>query len=439
MGSRIGKCVCAKLAPERARADDAAMPPQKQVDYGHTAAVNSAMPRRPVKAAAAIGPEVSDDSSDENFSREQHGGAESSISSAGSVDKAPRAAMTEQDFEILRCIGHGTFGRVYMAKKRGDAAGRLLAMKVLRKSRVADTTKHAEYIITERKVLRRANHPFVARLRFAFQSTSRLYLVTDYCGGGELLDHLRRLVRFTEPQAAFFTAEVCLGLEYLHERGICHRDVKPENVLLDGEGHVRLTDFGLSKMGLDGEATTQTICGTPEYLPPEVFRREAYGCELDWWSVGVLLFEMLEGCPPFRDQNKQRLFKMIVESKFTFRCVHSRRATSLICELLCQEAKLRLKTAAAIKAHRWFSGIDWSEALAKRLQPPFRPQADQRAPSSSAARATSPSPKRGRLDNHIDLHIAGFTYEGELEGPLRDVAEVESLVDSCCDLDGGNL
>eukprot|EP00438_Fugacium_kawagutii_P033127 Skav217299 [mRNA] locus=scaffold1466:193351:214474:+ [translate_table: standard] len=150
----------------------------------------------------------------------------------------------------------------------------LLAMKVLKKSRIGDSRRRAEYVITERKVLRSANHPFVARLRpsasyrYAFQSASRLYLLTDFFGGGELLEHIRRLGRFTETQARFFVAEVSLGLEYLHDKGICHRDLKPENVLLDIDGHVRLTDFGLAKMGLR-QNLTSTMCGTPEYLPPE--------------------------------------------------------------------------------------------------------------------------------------------------------------------------
>lgn len=354
--------------------------------------------------------------------------------------------MEEAEFEMLRCIGHGTFGRVYLARKKGDDCTRLLAMKVLRKSRVATTRKRAEYIVTERRVLRSANHPFVARLRYAFQSPSRLYLVTDFCGGGELLQHLRRLGRFTESQAAFFTAEVALGLEYLHQRGICHRDLKPENVLLDEEGHVKLTDFGLSKMGLVGSTTTSTICGTPEYLPPEVFRHESYGCELDWWSAGVLLFEMLEGRPPFQDPNKQRLFRLIVDGKFTFRLVHSERATSLVCELLCTEAALRLKTAGGIKAHPWFAGMDWDAALARQLEPPFLANKpieedlpeygtgldegdeiclDDEGPSVKVARCRSARGQQqtvGDLDiGDLGLHIKGFTYEEEADNPLRDL------------------
>mmetsp|Transcript_42082 Transcript_42082/g.90380 ORF Transcript_42082/g.90380 Transcript_42082/m.90380 type:complete len:458 (-) Transcript_42082:285-1658(-) len=316
--------------------------------------------------------------------------------------------MSESDFDFLHCIGQGTFGRVYLVQKKGD--DRLFAMKVLKKSRVADTRKRAEYIVTERRVLRIANHPFIVRLRYAFQSPSRLYLVTDFLGGGELLTHLRREVRFTEGQAAFFTAEVALGLEYLHTRGICHRDLKPENVLLDDEGHVRLTDFGLSKMGLLESAVTSTICGTPEYLPPEVFRHQSYACELDWWSTGVLLFEMLEGRPPFRDPNEQRLFRLIVEGSFEFRMAHSEAATELIQELLRPNLEERLKSAADLKNHSWLASIDWNAALQRQLEPPFRPSPTDHNANRWITPHIRPNSPRTSC---CGLHINGFTYNHE--------------------------
>jgi protein-serine/threonine kinase len=289
-------------------------------------------------------------------------------------------------------------------------------MKILKKSRVANTKKRLEYVVTERRVLRRANHPFIAQLRYAFQSPSRLYLVTDFFGGGELLMHLKRFRRFSEPKARFFAAEVALGLEYLHARGIVHRDLKPENVLLDEEGHVRLTDFGLSKVGLVGHVVTSTICGTPEYLPPEVFLRtgEGYACELDWWSFGVILFEMLEGRPPFQDQNRARLLKLIINGTFTFRHVHSRALTSLVCELLRVEVSARLRAAPVIKVHPWFSDIDWQIVHDRGLTPPFRPGLFALKREFEESERPRNSPK-----DDLDLHIAGFTYVPELTGPLR--------------------
>lgn len=308
--------------------------------------------------------------------------------------------IREADFEFLQCIGKGTFGRVYLVRKRDDAAQRLLAMKVLKKSRIGDSRRRAEYIITERKVLRSANHPFVARLRYAFQSASRLYLLTDFFGGGELLEHIRRLGRFTEAQARFFVAEVSLGLEYLHDKGICHRDLKPENVLLDNDGHVRLTDFGLAKMGLR-QNLSSTMCGTPEYLPPEVFKRQSYACELDWWSCGVLMFEMLEGRPPFRDPNESRLFQLIMDGKFRFEFVHSEEASSLIRQLLTPDLDMRLKSAVEVKASRWLSTIDWDMALKLGLQPPFRPSMTRKC-CSPRLRPSSPCLHRA---SHPGIHV----------------------------------
>lgn len=321
----------------------------------------------------------------------------------------------EADFEFLQCIGKGTFGRVYLVRKRDDPAQRLLAMKVLKKSRIGDSRRRAEYIITERKVLRSANHPFVARLRYAFQSASRLYLLTDFFGGGELLEHIRRLGRFTEAQARFFVAEVALGLEYLHDKGICHRDLKPENVLLDIDGHVRLTDFGLAKMGLR-QNLTSTMCGTPEYLPPEVFRRQSYACELDWWSCGVLLFEMLEGRPPFRDPNENRLFQLIIDGRFRFEFVHSEEASSLVRQLLTPDLDIRLKSAAEVKASPWLASIDWDTALKLGLQPPFRPSMTRKC-CSPRLRPSSPEVAS------IGLHIQGFTYVPEAK-TLSDRTEL---------------
>jgi serine/threonine protein kinase len=294
-------------------------------------------------------------------------------------------------------------------------------MKVMKKSKVVDTRKRIENIITERRILRRADHPFLAQLRYAFQTASRLYLITDFFAGGELLRHLLRLQRFKESQARFFLAEAALGLEYLHQRGIVHRDLKPENVLLDSHGHVRLTDFGLSKMGLFGDGTTTTICGTPEYLPPEVFRKEPYGCELDWWSFGILAFEMLEGRPAFQDKNQQKLFKLIMNGDFVFDHVHTQHATSLICGLLCPDFALRIKSVQTVKAHNWFSSVDWSLALARGLEPPFQPD------TRIAAEIGGGFVPESEPDEAGCLHIANFTFPERSSLIDRLAQEGESL------------
>lgn len=445
MGARAGRCLCDKLQSKQRGlakfpvadefADD--LLPE---DSGTDASVNRRFGPNRWRAASKLPPEmleVTSSSQQVDVPLTDEPLLYTGFSSQPLIQdhterpepKGPRK-ICESDFELLRCIGHGSFGEVYLVRKTGDGTGRLHAMKILKKSRVANTRKRLEYVVTERRVLRRANHPFIAQLRYAFQSRSRLYLVTDFFGGGELLMHMRRLRRFPETTARFFAAEVALGLEYLHERGICHRDLKPENVLLEDTGHIRLTDFGLSKVGLIGHTVTMTICGTPEYLPPEVFRNEGYACELDWWSFGVLLFEMVEGRPPFQDQNRARLLKLIVNGTFAFRHVHSRDLTSLVCDLLCTDPSLRLRSASDIKVHPWFMNLDWDLALARGLTPPIRPGMFALSCSNSLALVDDPDVAARRRAERDDwgLHIQGFTYVPELRGPL--VGDLEKAAEA---------
>lgn len=402
MGARLGRQLCTSLRKERLLQQGIEDSEQRGTAPGTPARVAQRCLRSP-NATASTAPNSRKTSKEDK-------------------QRSLTESMREGDFEFLQCIGKGTFGRVYLVRKRDDVSGRLLAMKVLRKSRIAESRRRAEYIITERRVLRNANHPFVARLRYAFQSPSRLYLITDFFGGGELLEYIRREGRFTEGQARFFMVEVALGLEYLHDKGICHRDLKPENVLLDLEGHVRLTDFGLAKMGLRGSLLTSTMCGTPEYLPPEVFRRQSYSCELDWWSAGVLLFEMLEGRPPFRDQNEYRLFQLIMDGRFKFENDHSAEATALITSLLCPDPVYRLKSAAGVKASAWLSDVDWLLALERGLQPPFRPGGKGLKSCSPRVRPSSPEA------TSCGLHIQGFTYVPELRGPLSENRDTSKAI-----------
>lgn len=406
MGGKVGRCICTVLAPNRQLGNVEAHDEKKRQQWqgrGRAAEYETLT-------------EAQDQLTDAEADYMSSSGDNREVGRPGSEHPRSRT-ISEGDFKFVRCIGKGSFGQVFLVHKRSDTTQKFLAMKILKKSRVANTRKRLEYVVTERRVLRRANHPFIAQLRYAFQSPSKLYLVTDFCGGGELLMHLRRLRRFTEAKARFFAAEVGLGLEYLHERGIVHRDLKPENVLLDEEGHVRLTDFGLSKVGLIGHVVTTTICGTPEYLPPEVFLRtgEGYACELDWWSFGVILFEMLEGRPPFQDQNRPRLLKLIVSGNFTFRHVHSRALTSLVCELLQPKPSGRLQSATKIKAHGWFSGIDWQVVRDRGLTPPFRPGLFAMKRDLDEGEGLKDCGK-----DEMGLHIAGFTYVPEPMNPLLD-------------------
>ena len=247
-----------------------------------------------------------------------------------SYQAVDRKHLGPEDFEILRLIGRGTFGQVYQVRKRDT--GRIYAMKVLSK-KVIVQKKEVAHTIGERNILVRTaktSSPFIVSLKFSFQTPTDLYLVTDYMSGGELFWHLQREGKFSEQRAKFYIAELVLALENLHSKGIVYRDLKPENILLDVTGHVALCDFGLSKANLRESDTTNTFCGTTEYLAPEVLLDEqgmtapivtnvlGYTKLVDFWSLGVLVFEMCCGWSPFYAEDTQQMYKNIAFGKVRF-------------------------------------------------------------------------------------------------------------------------
>jgi serine/threonine protein kinase len=226
-------------------------------------------------------------------------------------DGKPVNKIGLEDFDLLKVIGKGSFGKVIQVAKKDTK--RIYAMKVMNKKVIVEKND-TEHIKAERRILQKVRHPFLMTLHMSFQTPDKLYLVMDFVNGGELFTHMQSVENFDEPRTRFYVAEITLGVAYLHTLGVIYRDLKPENILLTSEGHICLTDFGISKEGFEeDEARTKTLVGTPEYLAPEVLQGQAYGKAVDWWSLGTLMYEMLDGNPPFWDQDVQKMYKRILQ------------------------------------------------------------------------------------------------------------------------------
>jgi len=219
------------------------------------------------------------------------------------------------------------------------------------------------------------DHPFLIGLRFSFQTKSKLFMVFDFFNGGELYTYISQGA-FSEAKSKFYAGQILLGLGHLHKNNIVYRDLKPENLLLDRTGNIRICDFGLSKQDVEGD-TVQSICGTPEYLAPEVIKRKPYGKSVDWWSLGTLIYEMIQGLPPYYHTNRQQMYRNILRAPLVKPADKmSDLAFSLCKGLLERDPTKRLGykgDVEEIKAHKWFADIDWVKMLAKELDPPFKP------------------------------------------------------------------
>mmetsp|Transcript_29244 Transcript_29244/g.52258 ORF Transcript_29244/g.52258 Transcript_29244/m.52258 type:complete len:299 (-) Transcript_29244:326-1222(-) len=242
--------------------------------------------------------------------------------------------VNTKDFLVEKLIGTGGFGRVYCVQHLNT--GKHYAMKVLRKERLKQLNQLA-HTLNERKILGNAASPFIVKLHYAFQTPDRLFMVMDYAQGGELFMHIRRLGRLSEEMTRFYAAEILLGLDWLHQRGIIYRDLKPENVLLDAEGHIKLSDFGLSKLGLIHERFTFSVCGTPEYMAPEILEGGGHDKAVDYWGFGTLLYEMLAGMPPISHKerrNRKVILQTIKGAKLVLKPWFSAEVSDLITKLL---------------------------------------------------------------------------------------------------------
>ncbi|KAL7834895.1 hypothetical protein SRHO_G00291420 [Serrasalmus rhombeus] len=281
-----------------------------------------------------------------------------------------------EDFNCISVLGRGHFGKVLLAEYK--RTGKLYAIKALKKGDVV-TRDEVDSLMCEKRIFETINassHPFLVNLHGCFQTCDHVCFVMEYSPGGDLMTHIHNSI-FTERQTRFYAACVLLGLEFLHQNKIVYRDLKLDNLLMDADGFVRIADFGLCKEGMGHGDRTSTFCGTPEFLAPEVLTDSTYTRAVDWWGLGVLIYEMLVGESPFPGDDEEEVFDSIVNDEVRYPRFLSPESVSMIQKLLQKNPEKRLgageQDANEVKRHRFFQGVDWEALLAKRVKPPFLP------------------------------------------------------------------
>ena len=279
-----------------------------------------------------------------------------------------------EDFKILKIIGRGSFGKVSLVEY--IPTNEIYAMKSLKKDILIEQ-EQIENTILEKNILENINYPLLCNLIFCFQTEERIYFIMPFLSGGELFQHLRKFRTFDEQKVKFYSSQIALAIEYLHNKGIIYRDLKPENILMDEKGYLRLADFGMAKK-LNNNEKAMSFCGTPEYLAPEIIIGEGHDKNADWWSFGILIYEMLCGLPPFYVENLERMYELIKSGplKFPKRITLSDEAKDIIKKLLERNVKKRLgyNGIKEIKEHPFFKDIDFNLIEQKKIPAPFVPK-----------------------------------------------------------------
>ena len=280
------------------------------------------------------------------------------------------------DFDEMKVLGKGSFGKVVLVRFKKNQ--KLYAMKILKKAMIMKNNEET-HTKTERKILAKINNPFIVSLYFAFQDEKKLYLITEFMQGGELFYHLHREKFFSNERTQFYAAEIVLALDHLHKNNCIYRDLKPENVLLDKDGHIKLADFGLSKIMLEkSKAKAFTLCGTPDYLAPEILENKGYDKTVDWWSLGALIYEMLVGYSPFKMKKGEQLNIEKYKEPVPLYNHFTPEAKMIITDLLVVEPNKRLGYGSNgtenIKKHPFFKNINWEELYNKNVEPEFVPK-----------------------------------------------------------------
>ena len=283
----------------------------------------------------------------------------------------PLQPLDLEQYTCGRTIGTGSYGRVCIIKHK--TTQQYFALKCMIKSEIV-RLKQVDHIHSEVKLLSTVSHPLIVNMAGLAQDPVYVYIMMEYVQGGELFTHLRTCKRFENAQTQFYAAQVTLMLEYLHSMEIAYRDLKPENILIDAQGYLKLTDFGFAKK-VDGR--TYTLCGTPEYLAPEILLRKGHCKAVDWWGLGILMYEMLVGVDPFAHESPMGVYQNIIKGNVRFPANMHKDAKSLIKHLLTADLDRRYGNLANgvndIKSHAWFNGVDWAGLLSKSVKAPYVP------------------------------------------------------------------
>ena len=348
------------------------------------------------------------------------------------TDSSTHSKISEKDFTKIKLIGKGSYGNVYLVRYNKNNS--MYAMKVYKKSDLREKNQENN-TKSERNLMTKINFPFIVGVKFAFQTDSKLFLVQEFIQGGDLFFHIHSGQKFSSQKTKFYIAEIILALEFLHKNNMIYRDLKPENILIDIKGHIKLTDFGLSKIVKNRVEKNYTICGTIQYLAPEIIGGEGYNECVDWWSLGIIMFEMLTGKLPFKFKYDNQPNLNIYKKNITYPSWMDENAKDLIINLLNIDPDKRLGSgkngADNIKKHPFFSDIDWDKALEKKIIPPFIPKIEddtdikyfEKSLAESPIFCDSPSDLLYNVEENEEEEedYDGFTFVATSYKELKDI------------------
>jgi len=332
--------------------------------------------------------------------------------------KAAGDGIEWKNLKLVGTLGKGAFGHVQLVQDQKSK--KTYALKTVPKALIVETGQQS-HIMSEKNTMMILDHPFIIRLYTTFRDEHRLFFLLEPCLGGDLFSVLREKTLFDEDTARFYSACVISAFEFMHDRNIVYRDLKPENLLIDAEGYLKVTDFGFAKDISSGR--TWTLCGTPDYLAPEIVAGKGHNKGVDWWTVGIFIYEMLASYAPFYDEDPMKTYEKIVHGEITFPSHFSKEVISLIKKLLNRKPFKRLGMekagATAIKRHPWFKGFDWDALYEKKLAAPMVPVIKDNCDMSNIDDYDNPSPDAGaRFPPPVEPYVDDGTNWDLEFGPL---------------------